>query len=673
MGLRRDALGMFWEDKPPPPKETTEKPKRVPPEAVWLQADYLPGLEEALRFSVDLMSDGELLQAAATRDRLVYDIECFQNYFLASFRSLATGKAAYFETWDGGPPLDTNRFGWILQNCTTVGFNSLSYDLPITFLALAGKPPALLHVATKKIILENWRGSDVLKQYKVKAFKVDHIDLIEVAPLRASLKIYGGRLHTPRMQDLPFHPDTALSADQRAIVRWYNINSDLTATAFLHECLKEHLDLRYALSNEIGIDLRSKSDAQIAEAVIGAEYRRLTGQRAGKPVIDVGTAYRYKVPHFIRYQSPLMNWALGVVADAPFVVDETGSIGMPEEVKALKLEINGSVYRMGIGGLHSSESTVAHVADADYFLEDRDVTSYYPYIILNLGLFPQHLGPLFLQIYKGIVDRRIAAKTAGDKVTADSLKITVNGSFGKLGSKYSILYSPDLLIQVTVTGQLALLMLIERLELGGIHVVSANTDGIVIKCLRTRKADMEAIITQWERDTGFPTEGTTYKGVYSRDVNNYIAVKDDGTTKCKGAYANPWATTKNLGERLHKNPTNIVCVEAVEAFLTKNVPLSTTIRSCGNIAKFISVRSVKGGAVKVWPDRTEYLGKSVRWYYAAGVEGEIIYASNGHTVPRSIGAKPLMDLPNLLPTDINFEWYEAEAQKILDEVGYTAN
>lgn len=750
--MRADALGLFWEDRPPPPKEKAEKARRTPPDPVWLRPDYLPGLEEALRFPVLVMSNSELVQASMIRDRFVFDIECYINYFIASFRSVATGKAVFFEMYEGHP-LDVGKLRWVLENITTVGFNSLSYDLPITLLALAGKPNALLKHATNQIINEGWRGSDVLKQYKVKGVKIDHIDLIEVAPLRASLKIYGGRLHVPRMQDLPFHPDTVLSPEQIACVRWYNINSDLTSTAFLHECLKEHIDLRTTLSNETGIDLRSKSDAQIAEAVLGEELRRRTGRRPEKPVIEVGTAYRYRVPNFIRYQSQLMNWALSVVANSNFLVDETGSIGMPEEIKALQLDINGSVYRMGIGGLHSSESTAAHHSDDDYVLIDRDVTSYYPFIILILGLFPPHLGPIFLDIYRGIVDRRISAKQGASKlkellkqeglehsikieynhkletlsVIADSLKITINGSFGKLGSKYSILYAPDLLIQVTVTGQLSLLMLIERLELAGIHVVSANTDGIVIKCPRKGQHVMDQIIAQWEQDTGFQTEGTIYKSLYSRDVNNYIAVKEDGSTKCKGAYANPWASKKNMAERLHKNPTNTICVEAVEALLTKNIPIMTTVRRCKDITKFVSVRSVKGGAVKVWdripppahssqeellklagfvpfskdswvregdtigraamnteraykaawdelskPGLTEYLGKSIRWYYAVGVQGEIVYATNGNKVPRSEGAKPMMDLPDEFPADVDFEWYEQECEKILQAIGYSS-
>jgi hypothetical protein len=252
----------------------------------------------------------------------------------------------------------------------------------------------------------------------------------------------------------------------------------------------------------------------------------------------------------------------------------------------------------------------------------------------------------------------VEAKRKGNKVEADSLKITVNGSFGKLASPYSMLYSPDLLIQVTLTGQLALLMLIERLELRGINVVSANTDGIVIKCPRARQAEMMGVVTKWEKDTGFVTEGSNYRALYARDVNNYIAVKEDGSTTLKGAYAKPG---------LHKNPTNQICVDAVIALLTKGTPIAETIRTCTDIRKFASVRSVTGGAVK----DGVFLGKSIRWYYAAGEEGEIIYASSGNTVPRSQGARPMMDLPKVFPSDVDYDWYEREAVRVLMDIGHT--
>jgi len=657
---RSDSIGFFWQDMPvvKPPK--AEKPKRTPPERTWERPDYLPGLEQARLFPVPLFTDHELVQACMNRERLIFDIEVYENYFLAAFTSIVSGKVIYFEMTPSRG-LDVAKMLWVMQNFTTVGFNSINFDLPITALALAGKPNALLKHATNQIILEGARPSDVLKQYKVKKLQVDHIDLIEVAPLRASLKIYGGRLHAPKMQDLPFHPETFLSEEQIAIVRWYCVN-DLTNTAILHESLKEQISLRETLSAEYGVDLRSKSDAQIAESVIAQEIEKLNGCRVQRPTIEPGTRYRYRVPTFIKYESPLMNWALDIVRQADFIVSEDGNIGMPAELKELKLQIAGGIYRMGIGGLHSSEQCTAHKADDHTIIVDRDVTSYYPAIILNLGLYPHHLSTNFLRVYQQLVNKRLDAKRAGNKVVADSLKITINGSFGKLGSKWSVLYSPDLLIQVTVTGQLSLLMLIERLEIRGINVVSANTDGIVIKCPKVRHAEMEAIIKQWEQDTAFETEETTYTAVYSRDVNNYIAVKPDGKVKTKGAYASP----EKPSDQLHKNPTNQICVDAVIALLTKGAPLHHTIRSCTDIRKFVSVRTVKGGAVK---DGT-FLGKSIRWYYKAGEDGEIVYADSGNKVPRSEGARPLMDLPTVFPQDVDYDWYEREAERMLRDIAY---
>jgi hypothetical protein len=669
--VRSDAIGFWWQDEPVVKTAKAPPPKRTPPDPVWLKPDYLPGLQEALAFNVHIMDDNELLAAQRAGHRMVFDVEVYRNYFLIAFTSLETGHVAYFEMAPGYP-LDIVRVGWILTHFTMVGFNTYNFDIPIVSMALAGKSCEQLKEATNKIIYEEWRPQEVLKHYKVKSLlkSMDSIDLVEVAPLQASLKIYGGRLHAPRMQDLPFHHEATLSPEQMAIVRWYCVN-DLTQTAFLHEALKEQISLRETLGREMGLDLRSKSDAQIAEAVIAEEIWKLNRERPTKPTIPVGTAYRYQVPHFIRYETPLMNWALSVVADAQFIVAEHGSIEMPKQVGDLQLRIADNVYRMGIGGLHSSERRVAYRADANTVIVDRDVTSYYPQIILNLGLYPRHLGPNFIRAYSPIVQRRVHAKERGDKVQADSLKIVVNGSFGKLGSKYSILYSPDLLIQVTITGQLALLMLIECLELRGFTVISANTDGVVIRSDRARRGELEALVKQWEQQTGFATEETEYSSYYARDVNNYIAVKvpdKEGKVgvKSKGAYANPWSDPKQAIFRLHKNPTSTVCLDAVEALLTKNVAVNHTIRECKDIRKFVCVRKVKGGAVK----DGEYLGSSIRWYYSLDNTSEMVYASSGNKVPRSDGAKPLMVLPEELPGDIDYEWYEREADKILREISY---
>lgn len=249
----------------------------------------------------------------------------------------------------------------------------------------------------------------------------------------------------------------------------------------------------------------------------------------------------------------------------------------------------------------------------------------------------------------------LEAELIATQVIDSSGKISINGSFGKLGSKWSVLYSPTLMIQVTLTGQLALLMLIEALEAAGIPVVSANTDGVVIKCPVDRQADLDRIITEWEQTTGFETEETRYAALYSRDVNSYLAVKHDGSVKTKGIFANPG---------LMKNPTNTVVVEAVIARLTKGIPITETIMACDDIRKFLTVRTVNGGAVQ----NDRYLGKVVRWYYSTQSPGPITYRTNGNKAAKSDGSMAMMALA-CIPPDIDYKWYAQEAEGILRGLG----
>ena len=147
--------------------------------------------------------------------------------------------------------------------------------------------------------------------------------------------------------------------------------------------------------------------------------------------------------------------------------------------------------------------------------------------------------------------------------------------------------------------------------------------------------------------------------MYSRDVNNYIAVKPNGKAKTKGAYLIPEGIF-----RFHKNPTNEIAREAAIEWLTKKTPVAETIRNCRDLWKFLTVRKVNGGAVK----DGVFLGKAIRWYYGTETGGEIVYASSGNKVPKSDGAKPCMDLPAAFPHDVDFSRYEAEAVEILREI-----
>jgi hypothetical protein len=663
-----NSVGLFWEDKPELPK--------VAPARFWEEPGYLPKFGE-LAFKPQLLTREDMIKAIMERERFVVDCEVFENYFLVAFMSIATGKIYYFEiTPNGG--FDLNSLRWMLQNFLTVGFNSNEFDLTMLYLVLAGLDTHQLKHSANRLIALQEKPWMVLRSYNVKRFKVDHIDLIEVAPLMASLKIYGGRLHVPRIQDLPFKHDTVLTREQAEVVRNYCISSDLVATACLYKELEEQVKLRERMSEQYGVDLRSKSDAQVAEHVIIHEYQRINYIQPQRRVIPEGTVFKYKIPHFFNqnsFRTPLMQDVLDTIKDCKFVVGEGGSIQTPPELANLNLQIANATYKMGIGGLHSSEERSVHKADAQTLLIDRDVASYYPAVMLNLKLFPEHLGPSFLTIYKSLVDRRIDAKNKSSdktlseverarwKMEADSLKISINGIFGKTGNKYSVVYAPDMLTQITITGQLCLLMLVERAELAGITVASANTDGVIFKCSPAEKPILDGILATWEHETGFKTEETLYSAVYCANVNNYIAVKTDGKCKTKGYYSERGSALNSV---LSKNPETLICSDAVQAFLAKGVPVATTIRTCKDVRRFVSVRTVKGGAVK----DDVYLGKAIRWYYAKDQEGPIICARDGSKVPKSDGAKPLMDLPAKLPEDIDFAYYEQLCEEMLIDLGH---
>jgi hypothetical protein len=615
-------------------------------------------------FNYEFFTEDEL-QAVPPGAVFLFDVESFQNYFLVAFKHYDTGKIAYFEA-SNGETFPVAWLDWMLSRFCLIGFNCKRYDLILCGMALAGYDPTLLKAATNAIIIEGLSSGDLQKRYKFDVPFTNHIDLIDVAPLKGGLKLYAARLHARFLQDLPFDPDTVLSREQISTVRNYCFN-DLENTGLLLRSLNDQLELRSALSVEYKLDLRSKSDAQIAETIMSAEIERLTGERPKRPKVNPLAVYGYHVPAWCSYRLPQLQQILETVRTAQFRVTDAGRMVMPPSLAGANVTIADMVYRMGIGGLHSSEKEITHVADANTVIRDRDVSGYYPEIILTLGLYPEHIGPAYLLVYRGLVIKRLTAKQTHDYIVSENLKIAVNGSFGKSGSPYSVLYAPQMMIQITMTGQLGLLLLIEDLVLAGIEVISANTDGVVSKVRKEQIPTFETIVGTWEQKTAFKTEETDYASIHSRDVNSYIAVMADGSpAKTKGAYANPWDNKKKQTFILQKNPALMIVIDAAVACIEKGIPVKETIENCKAIERFVVVRQVPGGAQK----DGRYLGKVIRWYYANGVVGNIEKCDSGHTVSLSEGGKPCMILPDNFPNDIDYDRYIRLANEILEDVAF---
>ena len=663
------------------------------------------------------------------RPILIYDTECSPDYWMVGFLHPQTGRVRQYELFEGNP-LNHREIVSIMREFTLVSFNGVDYDTPmLTYALLAaldiekGKLGIAAALANLKrlsdhIIMGKLRSWQVEQEYgfKIPAF-VDQIDLMEPVPgVQISLKLYGARLHSKRLQDLPYGPHESVflaedgfphAEDRRAKILAYNVNDLHTTHDLWKEARKPGNDIiqtRIDFGAEFNLDVRSKSDAQMAEAAIKTRVSALKGEKLYPTRVSPGTTYRYQAPDFLRFKTETMKVVLATMLAAPFVVAEAGNITMPPQVADLRVQMGQSVYKMGIGGLHSTESRRAIFANERVLLRDFDVTSYYPALILKCGLFPPSMGDLFQTVYREFFERRLTAKKTGNASLAQTLKIVLNGTYGKLGSRFSVLYAPNLLIQVTITGQLALLMLIERMELAGIPCVSANTDGIVLACPADLEARMYEIAREWERDTGLGLEDTPYTALLSRDVNTYLAVKPGGKVKAKGDLAPSDA---------QHNPWFEITKQAVYDFVAKGVPVAETIIRCRDVRQFVAVQKVNGGAqmptrtsyvddwVEVMPrewvrlawirsgqdylkspvkrksrpapvlvtSEAEYLGKVVRWIRSTKSNQHIERVKGGAKVSESDNARPLMTLPDEFPDDIDYLFYIEKANAMLKDIG----
>jgi len=589
---------------------------------------------------------------------MLSDVECYNNYFLLLCRNMITGQLHRWEKFNDVEkgPYSHQQMAELFMKNTIVGFNWQGYDEMICNAYFSGYTNAEMYEVSKFIIEgDKMNRYRVYDDYSMDRIPYQSIDIMPVAPLMASLKVYAGRVGHASLQDLPVPPDTTIVQELRDELLPYCAN-DLGSTDAVFVELKEQLKLRQKMSAEYGLMLMSKSDAQIAEAVIRKKLTEKGVDARPKRRSGRGT-YTYDSPEWMTFETEEMRAVHKAVTDAKFAIGADNKFKIPAELRKA-IEFKGKKYKMGVGGLHSQESNRSIIPGKGEKLFDIDVTSYYPSIILTNGYTPETLGQDFLDVYRDIVETRIAAKNSGDKVTADSLKIVINSSFGKFGNQYSTLFSPKLLMQTTLTGQLALLLLIELMETSGVEVVSANTDGIIVHTKNEEQEEAFKVAwAMWESTTGMTLEDTEYVALHNESVNTYFAVTPDGKAKGKGVYGAPGLT---------KTPHADICAEAVKKYCIDGVPVEQTIRESEDIKKFVFLRKVGGGAL--WKD--ELVGSTCRWYVGRKRGSKLYYYKTGNSVPFSDSAILVNKLPRDFPTDnIDYDWYISRAESMLSNLG----
>lgn len=603
----------------------------------------------------------------------IYDIETYPNYCMVGFMDHATGEVTQFNHDEA------DAIKKYIKGRTLVGFNSLNYDDIMLTAMMRGKSLEKLYNLSFDLVEGEGRRWDYANDVE------RSIDIMEVLAGQASLKLYGSRLNTKKLQDLPYPPHNNLSKKQKKEVAKYNIN-DLILTREAYDFLEPQLDIRRTIGETYGLDVMSRSDAQIAEDVFKKELGIFR-----KPRIPVPNHVTYTAPEYVKFKSKQLKNLKKKFESCDYDINRKTGKFISQDWLDEKVVIDGVDYTIGYGGLHSNEKSLA-VKDG---LKNADIASMYPSLIINSGKFPTQLGEEWLDLYTQFRDDRMKIKHTNKELSA-VLKIFLNGTYGKLNSHYSILYAPHLMLDTTITGQLSLLMVIEALTDAGIEVVSANTDGVEYKDDGTGKG--EKIIDKLGRKMNLVWEHASYKSLYARDVNSYIAVYD-GYVKRKGFYSGP---------KIDKNNEHIIVQDAIAKFLLDGTPMRKTIKECKDIAKFCVSRQVTGGALwspEVYPNTAEYedyilkvpfkqnkalekrnevfqrefvlsesdkwyLGKVVRYYY--GTEGHMMYyKKSGNKVPKSDGSVPMMKLKKKVPKDIDYERYYALADRYLAELGWT--
>jgi putative DNA primase/helicase len=587
-----------------------------------------------------------------------YDIETYKNFLSYVFIEISGAgepgevrEYVVFGDRDDRPIMNQ----WIREERPElVGFNNYAFDdILLTGTLLApGKAARAVYDLGQRIIAREYSEISSYSTLKAGRDKLQTIDLMLLLGNKYnSLKEIEAKLGLPIME-LPFPFDSEITADQAPELLEYN-RHDVKATIALYRELLPVIETRREIGNQFGIHALSSTDSALANDILNTLYRRPEGsQGTPREEVRLGDILSSKVTFEDRELSEMLEELreLTLTAENGFRFSKAIAFG-------------GNTYRLGIGGLHSEDSPGIFEA-GETLLRDGDVSSYYPQIMLTLGVYPEHLGSGFLGFYRGMVTKRLEAKARGDRVTSDALKIAINSVFGKLSYEYFWLYDPKAFLTVTLNGQLFLLDLIEKLTHAGIRVLSANTDGILSSIPPELEATYSAVCNQWEERTGFSLEFSDYSRYIRRDVNNYLALSPAGKTKAKGTFVE----RKPLGDS-YRAP---IIARAVRNYFLEGTPLEETFSAEPSIMPFCYVFKPGGKFQMAYetPGGETIPAPRVNRYYVAQAGGTLVKLSKDRR--DRVRTNPMIllngELPEGIPGDLDLGFYVSEARKVIDKI-----
>jgi hypothetical protein len=549
------------------------------------------------------------------RNDYIYDIETFPNVFTLAVEHAEAPLTWLFEisNWRN----DSKEIVAFLQhlkntNARMVGFNNLGFDYPVLHtLIRMGKSDAYTLYQKAQAIIDAEDNDKWAHLVNPTDRYVEQIDLYKIHHFdnkarTTSLKSLEFNMRSDTIEDLPFAIGTSLTREQVEVLKQYNQHDVKETKKFMHVTL-DMLNFREKLCTLYpGKDWINYNDTKIGKeffimkleeaGVACYDYSNngRTPRQTKRPVIHLKNA----ILPWIRFDQPEFNRVLNWLKAQSI----TETKGVFNDLTAV---VNGFTFVFGLGGIHGSlESTVVH-SDDKYVIVDLDVTSYYPNLAITNGFYPAHLGKQFVDIYKNLFEQR----KQYNKKSAESamLKLALNGVYGDSNNQFSVFYDPLFTMSITLNGQLLLCLLAEGLmTIPGLQIIQINTDGLTIRVLRSQKILVDLARAAWQERTGLNLEEAVYKSMMIRDVNNYIAVYEDGSTKRKGAYE--WKA------QWHQNAGGLVIPKVAEKVLVEDAPIRQTVEQWPDKMDFMLRTKVPRSSYLEWG--TDRVQNTTRYYIA---------------------------------------------------------
>lgn len=558
------------------------------------------------------------------------DFECYPRLWTATIINPVTRT----ETVVVNDPRKLKRYYEKFRNEIFVTFNGRQYDDWMFKAILCGFEPWRMNQWLIEEGRKGWEFSSLLCYIPLNTFDC----MTGFNGLKTLEAFSGMSIHETK---IPFDYKGEFTQEMINDVLFYN-RHDVMATIRVFMERKSEFDSYMGLLRLFNLPLSylSKSKAQLAAIILGAK-RTTHDDEFGISLPPTMRIQKYTrvVDYFIN------DWDYDT---------------------NLEIKIAGVPHTYGTGGIHG--------AIPNYFGEGEflhvDVNSYYPSLMLRYPEYCMSRTGASVKKFRDIVNSRLAYKRQKSPL-ANALKIVINSTYGAMKDTFNSLYDPRSANNVCVFGQLLLTDLIERLE-GHCDLIQSNTDGLIVK-LHGNEAEVRAICAEWEERTGMGLGYDRMTKICQKDVNNYIAVFENGKIEAKGAYVKD---LDNLDYDL------AVVNKAVRNYLLYGMRVEDSVFSCTKLRDFQKV--VKLSNKYKWVEHEQgrrtvkYDNKCYRVFASSDLRDGRILKCDGVRNPAKFGNTPdrcfivnddIAEVTTNRFPQLNYSWYINLAKKRLEDFG----